>query len=85
MPQESTVWGVTASPQGGVQELAAQKESRIVAGHLMPDHVHMMISRRWITQSANPSSEPCPNSRQSWPAGPCVVTEVRHGVFSIWS
>src|SRR5919109_2046509 len=25
-------------------KLAAQKESRIEAGHLMPDHVHMMIS-----------------------------------------
>ena len=25
------------------RKLAAQKESRIVEGHLMPDHVHMMI------------------------------------------
>jgi putative transposase len=26
------------------RKLAAQKESRIEAGHLMPDHVHMMIA-----------------------------------------
>ena len=26
------------------RQLAAQKESRIEEGHLMPDHVHMMIS-----------------------------------------
>ncbi|HEU0123249.1 MAG TPA: IS200/IS605 family transposase [Bryobacteraceae bacterium] len=26
------------------RNLAAQRESRIVEGHLMPDHVHMMIS-----------------------------------------
>src|SRR3954467_12138265 len=27
-----------------LRRLAAQKESRIEGGHLMPDHVHMMIS-----------------------------------------
>jgi putative transposase len=27
-----------------VRKLAQQKESRIEEGHLMPDHVHMMIS-----------------------------------------
>ena len=27
-----------------LRRMAAQKESRIEAGHLMPDHVHMMIS-----------------------------------------
>ena len=26
------------------RKLAAQKESRIEEGHLMPDHVHMMIA-----------------------------------------
>jgi len=26
------------------RRLAAQKESKIEAGHLMPDHVHMLIS-----------------------------------------
>ena len=26
------------------RNLAAQRESRIEEGHLMPDHVHMMIS-----------------------------------------
>ena len=28
------------------RKLAAQKESKIEKGHLMPDHVHMMISIR---------------------------------------
>ena len=28
------------------RKLAMQKESRIEEGHLMPDHVHMMISIR---------------------------------------
>ena len=27
-----------------LRELARQKESRVVEGHLMPDHVHMLIS-----------------------------------------
>ena len=27
-----------------LRELARQKESRVVAGHLMPDHIHMLIS-----------------------------------------
>jgi hypothetical protein len=27
------------------RELAVQKESKMGAGHLMPDHVHMMISK----------------------------------------
>jgi len=25
-------------------ELAIQKESKVVEGHLMPDHVHMLVS-----------------------------------------
>ena len=27
-----------------LRELARQKESRVVEGHLMPDHIHMLIS-----------------------------------------
>ena len=27
-----------------LRELARQKESRVVEGHLMPDHVHMLMS-----------------------------------------
>jgi len=27
-----------------IRELARQKESRVVEGHLMPDHIHMLIS-----------------------------------------
>ena len=26
------------------RELSIQKESRVVEGHLMPDHVHMLVS-----------------------------------------
>src|SRR5580698_9271438 len=29
---------------GGIRRLAEQKESRIEEGHLMPDHVHMLLS-----------------------------------------
>jgi len=29
---------------GIIRELAMQKESRIVEGHLMPDHIHMLVS-----------------------------------------
>jgi putative transposase len=44
MPQEDTLRGVETAPRGGFRKLAQQKESRIEEGHLMPDHVHMMIS-----------------------------------------
>jgi putative transposase len=27
-----------------IRELARQKESRVEEGHLMPDHIHMLIS-----------------------------------------
>jgi len=40
----SVVPGVEAVSRGCVPQLALQKESRIEQGHLMPDHVHMMIS-----------------------------------------
>src|SRR4030042_825912 len=29
---------------GGLRELALQKECKVLEGHLMPDHVHMLIS-----------------------------------------
>ena len=38
------VGGIEAVSRGCVPQLALQKESRIEQGHLMPDHVHMMIS-----------------------------------------
>lgn len=34
------------------RKLAGQKESRVEEGHLMPDHVHMLLRRRtcgWIS------------------------------------
>jgi putative transposase len=40
-----TLYGQLRQHLGEVfRKLAAQKESRIEEGHLMPDHVHMMIS-----------------------------------------
>lgn len=44
VPSEGPVQG-TPAPSGGVfRELAEQRESRIEEGHLLPDHVHMLIS-----------------------------------------
>ena len=40
-----TLYGQLRQHLGEVfRKLAAQKESQIVEGHLMPDHVHMMIA-----------------------------------------
>jgi len=40
-----TLYGELRKHLGEVfRKLAAQKESQIVEGHLMPDHVHMMIA-----------------------------------------
>ena len=40
-----TLYGELRKHLGDVfRKLAAQKESQIVEGHLMPDHVHMMIA-----------------------------------------
>jgi putative transposase len=40
-----TLYGQLRQHLGEVfRKLASQKESRIEEGHLMPDHVHMMIS-----------------------------------------
>ena len=40
-----TLYGELRKDLGEVfRKLAAQKESQIVEGHLMPDHVHMMIA-----------------------------------------
>jgi putative transposase len=43
VPQEDPLWGAEVASRGVFRKLAAQKESRIEEGHLMPDHVHMMI------------------------------------------
>jgi putative transposase len=43
--RRKTLYEQLRQPLGEVlRRLAAQKESRIEEGHLMPDHVHMMIS-----------------------------------------
>ena len=44
-PGLRTLYGELRKHLGEVfRKLAAQKESEIVEGHLMPDHVHMMIA-----------------------------------------
>jgi putative transposase len=43
--RRKTLYGELRRHLGEVfRKLAGQKESRIEEGHLMPDHVHMMIS-----------------------------------------
>ena len=43
--RRKTLYGELRKHLGGVfRELARQRERRIEEGHLMPDHVHMMIS-----------------------------------------
>jgi len=44
VPQKDAVWGVAATLGEVFRKLAVQKESRIEEGHLLPDHVHMMIA-----------------------------------------
>ncbi len=43
--RRKVLYGQLRKHLGGVfRKLAAQKESRIEEGHLLPDHVHMMLS-----------------------------------------
>jgi len=43
--RKKRIFGALRAELGGVlRKLAEQKESRIEEGHLMPDHVHMLIS-----------------------------------------
>ena len=45
MPQEETLYGELRRHLGEVfHRLVAQKESKVEEGHLMPNHVHMMMS-----------------------------------------
>ena len=44
VPQEDAVHGIAKAFGEVFRRLASQKESRIEEGHLMPDHVHMLIS-----------------------------------------
>jgi hypothetical protein len=44
MPEKGFVWPAVRTYGGISRELARQKESREVEGHLMLDHIHMPIS-----------------------------------------
>jgi len=44
VPTQDVVRAVAKRSGGGIRRLAAQKESRDRRGHLMSDHVHMMIA-----------------------------------------
>ena len=67
--RRKTLYGELRRHLGEVfRKLASQKESRIEEGHLMPDHVHTMISippkyarcRRWSVSSSA-------RVRSTWP------------------
>ena len=42
--EESALWATSARVGKGFRELAERKECQIEEGHLMSDHVHMLIS-----------------------------------------
>ncbi len=44
MPEEDLVWANPAGVGPVFRELAWQKECAIIEGHLMVDHVHMLLS-----------------------------------------
>jgi REP element-mobilizing transposase RayT len=44
VPQEDALRGVATTSRGSVSQARDEKEIRVEEGHLMPDHVHMMIS-----------------------------------------
>jgi putative transposase len=44
IPAQGIVWATARASGRGVSQAGTQKESRIEEGHLMPDHVHMMIA-----------------------------------------
>ena len=44
VPAPDLVWHVAPHLGEVFRKLAVQKESRIEEGHLLPDHVHMMIA-----------------------------------------
>ena len=44
VPAQDVVRDAAQTPGGVFRKLAAQKESRIEEGHLLSDHVHMMIA-----------------------------------------
>lgn len=44
MPEKNAVQGIAEATRGCVSQAAIHKESPIEEGHLMLDHVHMLIS-----------------------------------------
>ena len=44
VPEESALWAIEARAWGVISGTSWRRESEIIEGHLMPDHVHMMIS-----------------------------------------
>jgi REP element-mobilizing transposase RayT len=44
VPEKSAVRGIAAALGRGIPQAGEQKESGIEEGHLLPDHVHMMIA-----------------------------------------
>jgi putative transposase len=42
--RKKALYGELRRNLGRCSDLAKQKESEVVEGHLMPDHVHMLIS-----------------------------------------
>ena len=46
VPQEGVVWTNPAALGTVFHELARRKECKIEEGHLLPDHVHMLILLR---------------------------------------
>lgn len=43
MSEENALWQLRKNLGEVFHDLARQKESRIVEGHLQPDHVHMLL------------------------------------------
>jgi REP element-mobilizing transposase RayT len=44
VPPKNDLRGIAPASRTGVPQVAQQKESRIEEGHLLADHVHMLIS-----------------------------------------
>lgn len=44
VPTTNAIRAAEATPGRGIPQLATQKESRVEEGHLMSDHVHMMLA-----------------------------------------
>jgi REP element-mobilizing transposase RayT len=78
-----TLYGELRPHLGEVfRKLALQKESRVEEGHLMPDHVHMMISipPKYAVSQVRGSFMDYPERHQNYPNSR-VCDSGRHGRF----